>query len=193
MIAIVLALACLFFFFGPSFLIYDEKPVKSDAIILFCGDYYKTRERAAEKLLLEGYARYLIVPLYDDVQHILPEGRVVHSSPSEKPASQMFHMRKAVLYEKYYEDTHVELLEGKRIMDEMGLHSIILVSSPYHMKRIKLIADMVFSGPKYSFKCVPTPYERPFAAGDWFDKANSTMMFREYAKLVWFFLYRAIS
>ena len=127
------------------------------------------------------------------MQQILTDGKVVHGSSAAKPVNLTFHSRKRVLYKNYYEDTHVELLEGKRIMDEMGLRSVILVSSPYHMKRIKLIAERVFTGQEYSFTCVPTPLERPFAAGDWLNKTNGMLMLREYAKLTWFFLYGAIS
>lgn len=188
--SIVLVALGLLIFYGTSFLAYKDKPVKSDAIILFCGPEQKPRELEAEKLLYEGYARYLIVPLYGEIQQIKPDGKMKCVSKDHKMGSLLFKLRKRALYQKYYEDTHIEVLEAKRIMDESGFRSAILVSSPYHMRRIRLIAGKVFGGGRYSFYCVPTSFERSFVAKDWFDKHNMGILTSEYVKIGWYLLYR---
>ena len=36
------------------------------------------------------------------------------------------------------------MIKGKKIMDKLGYRSTIIVSSPYHMRRLQLIAGKVF-------------------------------------------------
>ena len=89
--------------------------------------------------------------------------------------------------------THIEALEAKRMMDERGFSSALLVSSPYHMRRIRLIAGKVFGEDKYRFRCIPTSFERPYSAASWFDKYSSGILVNEYIKLGWFMMYRMFS
>lgn len=106
-----------------------------------------------------------------------------------KVGNLLFKLRKKGFYKNYYEDTHIEVLEAKRIMDESGFHSAILVSSPYHMRRIRLIAGKVFGSGRYSFYCVPTSFERSFVAKDWFDERSRGILASEYVKIGWLMLY----
>ena len=41
---------------------------------------------------------------------------------------------------QHFEDTHVEILRARSILQNMGLKSVNFVSSPYHMRRIKMIS-----------------------------------------------------
>ncbi len=52
------------------------------------------------------------------------------------------------------ENTHKELLFAKCAMDQLQFRSAILVSSPCHMRRIRLIADRVFDQDKYRIYCL---------------------------------------
>ena len=93
-----------------------------------------------------------------------------------------------MFYRKHYEDTHVEALEAKRMLDERGFRSAILVSSPYHMRRIRLIAGTVFGG-GYALTYVPARNEAAPTGADWGDRAGRRTIVREYLKMVWFCLY----
>ena len=62
-------------------------------------------------------------------------------------------------YPSFYEDTHIEIIEAQKRMSDYGLKSAIFVSSPHHMRRIKLIAEKVFKSNNYNFYYVPTRYE----------------------------------
>ncbi len=190
LLSMLLIVFGLLIFYGPSFLTYKDKPLKSDAIVLFLGDENKTRKMEAEKLLREGYARYLITPARGEIQQIMPDGKKRRVSPDLKLGNLLFKLRKKGFYKKYYEDTHIEALEAKRIMDESGFRSAILVSSPYHMRRIRMIADTVFKGGKYNLNCIPTIFEKPFDAGDWRVRSRRGIMVSEYVKIGWFLLYR---
>jgi uncharacterized SAM-binding protein YcdF (DUF218 family) len=181
---------CIVIFYGPFFLNYADKPVKSDVVVLFLGDEHKTREMQAEKLLREGYARYLVIPASGEIQQLTPDGKLKRVSRDLKVGDLLFKLRKRAIYGKHYEDTHIEVLEAKRIMDESGFRSAILVSSPYHMRRIRMIAGKVFKGGKYNFNCIPSIFEKPFDASDWCVRDRRGIMVSEYVKICWFMLYR---
>jgi hypothetical protein len=166
---------------APRFLAYADKPVKSDAVILFVGND-ATRNEEAHRLLDEGYARVLIVPAFHQV---FMEGNI----PFQPPASAKTNPRSAKGYPGFYEHTHVEVLYAKEMMDAMGLKSAIMVSSPYHMRRIRMMSKKVFGEQVRYFLYVPTRYEtNPTVLPD-LTRANWTSVFQEYLKISWFCLY----
>ncbi len=74
------------------------------------------------------------------------------------------------------------------MMERLGIRSAILVSAPYHMRRIKLIAGQVF-GDGMTVRNVPTRYEPP-NDGFWlFNGRDRKFVFTEYAKIAWFLIY----
>jgi hypothetical protein len=106
----------------------------------------------------------------------------------ESLRNRIFRIRKNVFYRKHYEGTHVEALEAKRILDERGFRSAILISSPYHMRRIRLIAGTVFGG-GYALTYVPARNQAAPTGADWDNRAGRRMVVREYLKTFWFFLH----
>jgi hypothetical protein len=185
--------ASLLLFYAPYFLVYRDKPVKSDVVVLFCSGDNKTRAMEAEKLLHEGYARYLIVPALGEMYQIMANGKMQRVTPNLKIGDLLFRLRKRAYYKEHFEGTHIEALEAKRMMDERGFSSALLVSSPYHTRRIRLIAGKVFGDDKYRFHCIPTSFESPFSAATWFDKRCNAILVNEYIKLGWFMMYRMFS
>src|SRR5271169_1956107 len=183
----IVTMISLFIFYGPTFLSYHDKPVKSDAIILFWGD--DEREPEALRLLNEGKARYLIIPALGEIWLHKLDGSRKLVSPNIKNGDLTFKLHKDICYKRHYEKTHIEVLEGKRIMADLGLHSVMLFSSPYHMRRIHLIADREFYDGEYTICCVPTTSERSFTAHDWFHKKSRDVIISEYVKIGWFLLY----
>ena len=88
-----------------------------------------------------------------------------------------------------YENTHLELLLAREMMVKLGLKSAVVVSSPYHMRRLQLIAGQVFADGGYgiglkstflkshnSLACLQSDCCRKHVAG-------------EYLKLAWFLVY----
>jgi hypothetical protein len=168
---------------APRFLVYADKPVKSDAVILFFGNNSSAREKEAKRLVHEGYARFLITPAYHqvvDASNIpLPYAEAANNAAS----------RGAGGYPGYYEKTHLEVLYAKQTMHAMGLKSAIMVSAPYHMKRIKMICEKTFGEQARSISYVPTRYEKEpidLRAMDWGDWV---FVIREYVKICWFSMY----
>jgi len=88
-----------------------------------------------------------------------------------------------------YENTHLELLLAREMMVKLGLKSAVIVSSPYHMRRLQLISGKVFVDGGYDIglkttslksynplHCLQSGRCRKHVAG-------------EYLKLAWFLVY----
>jgi hypothetical protein len=165
---------------APGYLSYSEQPRKSDAIILFLGNEYKDRRAEAVRLIRDGYADYLLIPAY---------GKLVKAADVERSSRNGVPFRPSH-YPGVYEDTHIEVLEAKKLMDRNGLKSAIFVSSPYHMRRIRLIANRVFTDGGYRTTFVPTRFEKPTNALWFLNGSAIRKVAGEYGKIAWFFLYR---
>ena len=76
--------------------------------------------------------------------------------------------------------------------DTEHLKSAMLVSSAYHMRRIRLIAGRVFDARKYSISCNPARWQAPFTAADWLKKERRKIIISEYLKIGWFLVYGVI-
>jgi len=169
--------------YAPRFLAYSDVPVKSDAVILFVGENFKDRKTEAFRLLKEGYARVLIVPSFREVIIFKPISKPL-TYANGNPNSRRL---KTIPY--FYEKTHAEMLYARQMMDNMGLRSAIMVSSAYHMERIRMISEKVFGDQSRFFSYVPTPYENDpirIRAMDWRDW---TFVIQELTKICWFRLY----
>ena len=81
------------------------------------------------------------------------------------------------------------MLFSKTLMDRFGYRSAILVSSPYHMRRIRIIAERVFGKGKYGLCFVPIRYESE-ATVSWFLRLwHLKFVSSEYVKIAWFEIY----
>jgi len=63
-ILLVLAICFIVLNYGSRYLSYADQPLKSDALVLFVGPDNKARQEDANRLMHEGYARYLLIPAY---------------------------------------------------------------------------------------------------------------------------------
>jgi hypothetical protein len=175
---------------APQYLLYSTDHKKADAIILLLGPDFKARQKEANELINEGMADYLIIPAYHKTYGIYDKGKGQYLLPglylSKSPPGNV------LSYPGFYEDTHIEIIEAQKIMSDYGFKSAIFVSSPYHMRRIKLIAMKIFKDNDY-FYFVPTRYEKApvnfleLSSSDW------KKVRREYSKILWFFVYSAWS
>jgi len=172
--------------YSPQFLLYSTDYKKADAIIILLGPDFKARRKEANDLIQKGMADYLIIPAYHKTYGVSSEGKGTYLLPG---SSSLKKNQNPSGYPKYYEDTHIELIEAQETMAHYGLKSAIFVSSPYHMRRIQLIAAKIFDFGKYPFYFVPTKYEN--APADVFQLSSSDWrkIRREYSKMLWFLIY----
>jgi hypothetical protein len=184
---IAVALTVAIIWYAPKYLTYADEPAKSDVIVLFIGLDFNARKKEAVKLMEEGYARHLLIPAHGTMitsptdTHYQPDKQKKQKKPDkpEKP--------------KYFEDTHIEMLEAKKAIDKAGFKSAIFVSSPFHMRRIKVMATSLFDNDHLNMKFVPTRFDKK-ENGFWL-LSTSTIenVTREYLKIVWFLTYRMFS
>ncbi|TWJ16720.1 YdcF family protein [Geobacter argillaceus] len=187
-----LALVCVvtaFVWLAPGFLFTDDLPRKADAVVLFVGPGNESRLDEAKQLIREGYARYLLIPSYGEIYALNGQGALELISGTVPRKDLILKVRLAATYKKYYENTHIEALEAKRMLDDLGLRSALLVSSAYHMRRIGLIAGKVFDWRKYSISCNPARWQASFTAGDWLNRDRRKIIASEYVKIAWFLAY----
>jgi hypothetical protein len=160
-------------------LVRSDAPTRSDAIVLFAGADFVARKQEALKLMQDGYARYLIIP-----EH----GAVLEAPIDDKPGTNK-HVTGLSNYPEYFENTHIEILEAKKTIDKIGLKSAIFVSSPYHMRRISIIAREVFGRKGYRLTFVPSRYE-PWGDTLWIlTRQDFQFTVTEYSKIIWFMMY----
>lgn len=176
--------------YAPHYLRYSSDYRKVDAIVLFLGPDFSARQKKAHDILKEGKAKYLIVPAYNKVYRLSDKGNIKSLSPNLSLSDSI--KKRALLNPPspcYYEDTHIEVMEAKKTMADLGLKSAIFVSSPYHMRRVKLIVTKVFTGEQSGFYFVPTIYEK--APGSFWELSTSDWrkVGREYIKIIWFSIY----
>jgi hypothetical protein len=176
-----------FVLYSPRYLLYSSEYKKANAIILLLGPDFKARQKEAYKLINDGMADYLIVPAYHKAYRIYDNGILKYLSPnlySSKSGQKNIDAPPG-----FYEDTHLEIIEAQKVMSGYGLKSAILVSSPYHMRRIQLIVMKVFGKNKGDFYFVPTSYEKAPANCWELSLADWKKVRKEYGKIIWFFIY----
>lgn len=175
--------------YAPHFLLYSTGYQKTDAIVLFLGPDFSARQKEAYKIINEGKADYLIIPAYHKIYKISDKGTIRSLSKNLAGSSSMKMKAFFNPFPYFYEDTHVETIKAKEAMSDFGLKSAIFVSSPYHMRRIKLIVSKVFTREKGEFYFVPTSFEEAPANLGKLSWENWEKIGKEYGKILWFFLY----
>jgi len=117
---------------AASFLVINQPPRKADVIIVLSGDHGACLQRGIE-LYRQGYAPYLLfTSSLTDLQkaQAMAEGVPEH----------------AFILDHQAQNTYQNATYSKALMEQYGLHSAIVVSSDYHMKRASLIFAHVFRG-----------------------------------------------
>jgi len=127
---------------GPGYLLDPPQPAPapSDAVVVISGDEQLARFREGVTLYQQGYGRYLVVSgaAYDngtsnaDVMHDLAVERGVPES--------------AILDEPLGEDTWGNATHTRQVLEAHGLHSAILVTSPYHVRRAQMTFAAAYAG-----------------------------------------------
>jgi DUF218 domain len=176
-----------FILYSPRFLLYSSQYKKANAIILLLGPDFKARQKEAYRLINDGMADYLIIPAYHKAYRIYDKGTMKYLSPNLDSFKSV--QKNVAVPPSFYEDTHLEIIDAQKVMSSYGLNSAILVSSPYHMRRIKLIVMKVFDTNKGDFYFVPTSYEKAPANYWELSFTDWKKVRKEYGKILWFFLY----
>jgi len=147
-------------------------------------------------LIEKGYADNLVVPYHLKWLKRNRTGMVDETPGFMKYASYETYKCRLIrcdsVYAKKIENTHLEIIVAKDIMENADLNSAIFVSHPYHMRRLKLIASTVFHEAKYDLRYVPTHYATVSKYFWYLNKSEAIWVIKEYAKIIWFMIYEYI-
>lgn len=193
LVVLIAAILLLFYKnFIYNYLAYSDKPEPADVIVLFLGPEPIDRCKEALQLIHKNRARYIIIASHGC---ILKNELGSHISVKDI----MFSCRNNhdfinnSGYPQFYERTHIETLTAKSIMSSRRFKKGIFVSSPLHMRRIKLIAERVFKDKQVKIVYTPTRFVRQnqndlinLSASDWHWIAT------EYIKMAWYLTYSSI-
>jgi hypothetical protein len=171
--------------YAPGFLLYSTAYGKTDVIVLLLGPDFGARQKHAQDLMKKGFADYLIIPAYQKTYYMDQGSMKLHSGITGKERK---NNKKNMTAPWYFEDTHVELEDAKRTMERYGKASAIFVSSPYHMRRIRIIVKKEFAA-QHPYYFAPTPYEAAPRHFLELKPADWRKVYREYLKITWFMIY----
>ena len=168
----------------PQFLLYETPPIAADAVVLFAGHDSKARGKQVNDLIAKELVKFVIMPA---------SGKIFEAQAPDTPIAPdktagIAEKIKTDTRRSYVEQTHIEMLQALALMDHIGATSANFVSSPYHMRRIKIMAGKVFDADKYKIAFVPTAHEPRHVP--WFTgKMDLKWVFSEWGKIIWFLMY----
>jgi hypothetical protein len=182
-------------YLSPNYLVYSDTPQRSDAVMILDGPDYIDRRKEAVLLYKDRYAKHIFIPGHNIFLIKTNDGTFTYAGEdSEKIISKLKELKSRGNAKKskrnldLKEKTHNELIRAKLIMDEVGIFSVIFVSNPYHMRRVKIIAGKVFEGSKFKLYFVPSRFSK--ISTFWvLHKNDIKWIFSEYLKIAWFWIY----
>jgi hypothetical protein len=191
-VVIVLGFSLILASHSPSYLLFREQPKVADCIIPLLGKEYLERKKEAYQLISEGYSNVLLVPPRYRLVKVTEQMERVPIQVKEALSELSIDAYKVNPQYYWHENTHIELILAKEYMRAYGFDSAIIVSSPYHMRRVKLLAEYEFPEKEYAITCVPDRYEHIHDPW-WADRKDLTWIIKEYAKITWFLIYQRFS
>ena len=172
--------------FTPRFLLYSSGIEKMDVIVLLLGEDFNARKKQVNILTGGKLADYLIIPAYNKTYRFA-DGNLAQEFTSSSDFSKK--IEKDKLLSIIYENTHLEIIEAKIVISHYKFKSVVFVSSPYHMRRIKIIVSDVFKQTEGSFYFVPTRFEKAPANFWELSYRDWKNVCKEYLKIIWFLIY----
>ncbi len=154
-------------------------PKASDAIVVISGDEQMARFQEGLNLYQRGLGQYLVFSgaAYDngtsnaDVMRALAVKRGV-------PAG-------AILEESQGEDTWGNAVYTRQVLEDHGLHSAILVTSPYHARRARLTFDAAYAGSGIALMVHAAPDSQWRKLSWWQQPETRRLTFTELQKLAY--------
>ncbi len=168
----------------PDYLLYATPLKKADAAVLFLGPGEAARRQQVDELVAKGWVKFVIIPWKGEIL----ETRVSKALVTPEKTARLARALRMDFNKSFVERTHVEVMQARSLMDHIGARRAVFVSSPYHMRRIKLMADRVFETGIYDIAYLPTTYDPP--QWPWFAHwTDVKWVVSEGVKIVWFLLY----
>ncbi|HON17725.1 MAG TPA: YdcF family protein [Salinivirgaceae bacterium] len=160
-----------------------ETPIeKADAIALFLGDSYRTE--FAANLYRTGYApKIYFFSIYNNSNKTTPTQNILRMLKVPDSSIVCFHQP----VQNTAEEAYQFLNQLKTIP---GIQKVIVVSSPYHMRRIQFLLEYFNKKLNTDFRFIyqPTNDKRFIPQQWWLEKYSRQMVLMEYMKFAYFIL-----
>lgn len=167
----------------------DDGERTADAIVVLAGASGEDNLRVLEgnRLFQQDRGRFVILPLRHPTfkwnwairnYHIVdpvPESNVLIARSGQKDDQQVI---------SDYGGTFLEALKTVRMMERHGLRSAIIISSSYHMRRVRVAFNKARGKKQLRFFYHPVANSRPAGRLWWTDSRYLNHILREYKKLV---------
>ncbi|AIQ20121.1 hypothetical protein H70357_28005 [Paenibacillus sp. FSL H7-0357] len=170
---LIFLLLAFFFFIAGRLLILIASPLESDVIIVLSGGTGRIEKGA--KLYNDGYAPYLLLSNFKEVTS--------NSGDMLQTALTLGIPKEAILTENAALSTYQNAELTLPIMKQHGFTSAIVVSSDFHMRRVKFLFDHVYkkSGIELAYVGSESGYN---AKRWWSDRYSRETTFNEYTKMI---------
>lgn len=176
-------------FYAGWWLSLVEAPAKADAIIVLAGSFERSlyaadlyHQNFAPKIFLSVPARETGNAQIEALGIHLPEALDIHTQILRKKGVPKENI---MTFGSGSVSTAEEALELKKIFPRSGV-KLLVVTSPYHVRRSKIILERAFASNGAAITVTGTPYET--YRTDWWrtqDSARKTLM--EIAKIAYYF------
>jgi uncharacterized SAM-binding protein YcdF (DUF218 family) len=187
--SLIMFLVCLFvttLFFAVYWLKGDEKPVKSDAIIVLAGT--PTRSFYAADLYRQGYAQQVFIsrPMRDQSLKMLDKIGV--SFPRQEEVDKEVLLKKGVHEQNihFFGQSSLSTIQEAEAANKLfrgDSCKIIIVTSPYHVRRATIIFKDTMQN--CQFKVLGTTYES-FPEEWWTDQDAARNVLLETSKIIFY-------
>lgn len=163
-------------------LILNEAPYKVDVIIVLSGDDEGQRLRHAFNLYQKRFSKKILLSggtnLWEETGIDLMEMYLIKLGVSQED----------IISEKRSESTVENASFSKQLLEERGLKSAIVVTSPPHTRRVSMIFKKTFSSKlKVLVSGDPSAFQ---AKGWWRNPRDRRVVIRECFQIVWYLMFR---
>ena len=176
-VAVALALAAVFADEPARWLIAADSPRPADAAVVLAGDPDYERTKTGARLLLAGEVRLLILTGGElgpgDSATSLRDVAIRAGVPPER-----------IRMEQVSRSTHGSMEAIRPILEQEGVRSLAVVTSPYHQRRAVWAARKTLPGVEIVSRPADPAGWKP--AGWWRTRWNRRIVLGEYAKLVYY-------
>ncbi|MDQ6670527.1 MAG: YdcF family protein [Chloroflexota bacterium] len=168
---------------GPGILLDTPQPPLqlSDAIVVISGDEQMARFQEGVNLYERGLGRYVVF-----------SGAAYDNGTSNADVMRDLAVQRGVPDQAIFEeprggDTWGNAVYTRQVLEEHGLHSAILVTSPYHARRAKLTFDAAYAGSSIVLRVHAAPDSQWRKQSWWQQPETRRLTFTELQKLAYIF------
>ena len=151
----------------PSFLYVQDKLEKADVILTLAGDSNGERVAQAVALYKQGYVPKILMSGGPAVWHL------TYAENMRRQATSLGVPANDVALQDKSRSTIEDIKFSLPILQKMNAHSIILVTSPYHIRRASLVARKYYTPMK--IKVIASPAQKSiFNPNGWWRRHEDT-------------------